>query len=100
MPSLFERALAKADQAISSVMMSDWEIGGVNYPAVFDETPRMMEGLVMSDDPRVNGTERTLTLYRTSGYKPKIGHIAEQGSRRFAVKAFRFRDGLIELQLE
>ena len=101
MPNLFEQALAQADQAIAGVVMSNWEIGGVFYPAVFDETPRMMDGLITpSDELRINGTDRTLTLFRTSGYKPKINHIAQQGDKRYLVKAFRFQDGLILLQLE
>lgn len=100
MPSPFDLALAKADRVIGGVMMSEWQIGGENYPAVFDESPRMFEGILTNDETRINGTDRSLTLYRTSGYKPKVNHIAEQGENRYLVKAFSFQDGLIILQLE
>lgn len=100
MSSPFEAAIAQVDKVIADVMMSKWQIGGEEYLAVLDESPRLMEALITRDDPRVNGTERTLTLFKSSGYKPKLNHIAEQGSKRYMVKSFGFQDDLIVLQVE
>ena len=100
MLSPFQVAMGQADQTIQGVMMSDWKIDGVLYPAVLDETPRIMDTLLSRDEPRVNGTERTLTLFQSSGYKPKINHIVQQGAKRYIVKAFSFQDDLIILQVE
>lgn len=100
MSSPFEVAIAQADKVIADVMMSKWQIGGEEYLAVLDESPRLMEALITRDELRVNGTERTLTLFKSSGYQPKLNHIAQQGSKRYMVKSFGFRDDLIVLQVE
>ena len=100
MSSPFDAVLAQADNLIAGVMMSKWQIGDGEYLAVLDEAPRLMEALITREEPRVNGTERTLTLFKSSGYKPKLNHIAQQGSKRYMVKSFGFQDDLIVLQVE
>lgn len=96
MPSLFDKALAQADAVISSVMMSAFIIGGKRYQAVLDEAPNLMS----YEDNRVNGTTRTLTMFKSSGYLPKLGDIVKQGRAEYIVRGFGFSDGLIVLQLE
>ena len=66
--SPFDDALAQADKVISDVMMSVYVINGKEYKAVLDEEPRVMGG--GGDDYLINGTTRTLTLFKSSGYKP------------------------------
>lgn len=96
MPSLFDKALAQADAVISSVMMSAFIIGGKRYQAVLDEAPNLMS----YEDNRVNGTTRTLTMFKSSGYSPKLGDIVKQGRVEYIVRGFSFSDELIVLQLE
>lgn len=96
MPSLFDKALAQADAVISSVMMSAFIIGGKRYQAVLDEAPNLMS----YEDNRVNGTTRTLTMFKLSGYSPKLGDIVKQGRVEYIVRGFSFSDELIVLQLE
>lgn len=100
MPSVFEQALSQADKAIESVMMSEWAINGKPYPAVFDEAPRIMEGFHSHEDQALNGTLRTLTLYRTSGYKPRLDDKVVGNGKKYLLKSYHFVDGLIVLQLE
>lgn len=96
MPSLFDKALAQADAVISSVMMSAFIIGGKRYQAVLDEAPN----LISYEDNRVNGTTRTLTMFKSSGYSPKLGDVVKQGRVEYIVRGFSFSDELIVLQLE
>ena len=96
MPSRFDKALAQADAVISSVMMSAFIIGGKRYQAVLDEAPNLMS----YEDNRVNGTTRTLTMFKSSGYSPKLGDIVKQGRAEYIVRGFSFSDELIVLQLE
>ena len=96
MPSLFDKALAQADAVISSVMMSAFIIGGKRYQAVLDEAPNLMS----YEDNRVNGTTRTLTMFKSSGYSPKLGDIVKQGRAEYIVRGFGFSEELIVLQLE
>lgn len=96
MPSLFDKALAQADAVISSVMMSAFIIGGKRYQAVLDEAPNLMS----YEDNRVNGTTRTLTMFKSSGYSPKLGDVVKQGRTEYVVRGFSFSDELIVLQLE
>lgn len=96
MPSLFDKALAQADAVISSVMMSAFIIGGKRYQAVLDEAPNLMS----YEDNRVNGTTRTLTMFKSSGYSPKLGDVVKQGRAEYIVRGFGFSDELIVLQLE
>lgn len=96
MPSLFDKALTQADAVISSVMMSAFIIGGKRYQAVLDEAPNLMS----YEDNRVNGTTRTLTMFKSSGYSPKLGDIVKQGRVEYIVRGFSFSDELIVLQLE
>lgn len=101
MSSPFEQALAKADKAITEIMMSPWLIEGVPYPASYDEEPQRFEGILQpNEEYRVNGTKRTLTLFKGCGYRPHVGDRVEQGNKQFIVKAFNFIDQLIVLQLE
>ncbi|MBE2898088.1 phage tail protein [Pasteurellaceae bacterium 20609_3] len=101
MPSPFDEALAHADVVISDTMMSPWQIGGEEYPAVFDESPHLFEGIVQyHEEYRVNGTKRTLTLFKASGYRPQVGHLATQGDKQFVVKVVEYQDQLIILHLE
>lgn len=96
MPSLFDKALAQADAVISSVMMSAFIIGGKRYQAVLDEAPNLMS----YEDNRVNGTTRTLTMFKSSGYSPKLGDVVKQGRAEYIVRGFSFSDELTVLQLE
>lgn len=100
MPSLFEQAFAKADSVIERVMMSEWLINGKPYPATYDEAPHIMEGLHVSDEQALNGTLRTLTLFRSSGYKPRLDHKVVQGEKKYLVKSYHYIDQMIVLQLE
>lgn len=96
MPSVFDKALSKADSVIGSVMMSAFIINGKRYQAVLDESPNLMS----YEDNRVNGTTRTLTLFKSSGYLPKLGDLIKQGRAEYTVGGFSFNDELIILQLE
>lgn len=101
MPSLFEQALANADKTIENVMMREWLINGKPYQATYDETQHIFNGLHRSDDVAVNGTEYTLTLFRSSGYKPRVNDkVVGANKKKFLVKAYHFIDQLIVLQLE
>lgn len=100
MPSLFEQALLLADQTITQTMMSQWLINNKPYPATYDEAPHIMEGLHSSEDQALNGTLRTLTLFRTSGYKPRLDDRVVGNGKKYLVKSYHFVDGMIVLQLE
>lgn len=97
--SPFDVAIAQADKVISDVMMSVYVINGKKYKAVLDETPKVMGGNY-SDDYLINGTTRTLTLFRSSGYKPKLGDVITASNAKYVVRGFSFEDGKIVLQLE
>lgn len=99
MPSPFEDALAKADSVISEVMLSVFVINGKRYKAVLDEAPNLM-GSDYRDDHLINGTTRTLTLFKSSRYQPKAGDVVKQRDREYVVRGFSFVDDLIVLQLE
>nr|DAI52883.1 MAG TPA: ATP-binding sugar transporter [Bacteriophage sp.] len=96
--SPFDDALAQADKVISDVMMSVYVINGKEYKAVLDEEPRVMGG--GGDDYLINGTTRTLTLFKSSGYKPKLGDVITASNAKYVVRGFSFEDGKIVLQLE
>lgn len=100
MSSPFEQALAQADQTISQIMMSEWLINNQPYPATFDETPRIMEGFHSSEEQALNGTLRTLTLFRSSGYKPRLDDRVTGNGKKYLVKSYHLVDGMIVLQLE
>lgn len=100
MPSVFDAALSQADKAIESVMMSQWLINGKPYSATYDEAPRIMEGFHSQEEQALNGTLRTLTLFRTSGYKPRLDDRVAGNGKKYLVKSYHFVDGLIVLQLE
>lgn len=102
MPSPFDQAMATADQTIQATMMSEWLIGGKPYPAIYDEAPAVFDGIhIRNETPKViNGTERTLTLFRTSGYKPKLDDRVSGNGKKYLVKSYHFVDQLIVLQLE
>lgn len=99
MSSPFDNALTRADNVITDVMMSVYVINGKKYKAVLDETPKVMGGNY-SDDYLINGTTRTLTLFRASGYKPKLGDVITTKNSEYVVRGFSFEDGKIVLQLE
>lgn len=99
MSSPFDNALTRADNVITDVMMSVYVINGKKYKAVLDETPKVMGGNY-SDDYLINGTTRTLTLFRSSGYKPKLGDVITIKTSEYVVRGFSFEDGKIVLQLE
>ena len=100
MPSPFEQALSLADQTIAQTMMSEWLINNKPYPANYDEAPRIMEGLHSYEEQALNGTLRTLTLFRTSGYKPRLDDKVVGNGKKYLVKSYHFVDGMIVLQLE
>ncbi|WGE69896.1 phage tail protein [Actinobacillus equuli subsp. haemolyticus] len=100
MCSPFEQAMEQADQVIMAMMMSEWQIQGQPYPAVYDESPKVFEGLHFNEDTAINGTARTLTLYRSSGYKPRIGDEAVREGKVFFVKSYYYQDNLLILRLE
>ena len=79
-------------------MMSVYVINGKEYKAVLDEEPRVMGG--GGDDYLINGTTRTLTLFKSSGYKPKLGDVITASNAKYVVRGFSFEDGKIVLQLE
>ena len=97
--SPFDDALAQADKVISDVMMSVYVINGKKYKAVLDESPKLMSGN-HTDDYLINGTTRTLTLFKASGYKPKLGDIITSSTEEYVVRGFSFEDKKIVLQLE
>lgn len=96
--SPFDVAIAQADKVISDVMMSVYVINGKKYKAVLDEEPRVMGG--GGDDYLINGTTRTLSLFKSSGYKPKLGDVITASNAKYVVRGFSFEDGKIVLQLE
>ena len=96
--SPFDVAIAQADKVISDVMMSVYVINGKKYKAVLDEEPRVMGG--GGDDYLINGTTRTLTLFKSSGYKPKLGDVITASNAEYIIRGFSFEDGKIVLQLE
>lgn len=98
--SPFDEALAQADKVISDVMMSVYVINGKKYKAVLDESPKLMSGNYYTDDYLINGTTRTLTLFKASGYKPKLGDIIISSTEEYVVRGFSFEDKKIVLQLE
>ncbi|AHG87325.1 bacteriophage tail protein [Bibersteinia trehalosi USDA-ARS-USMARC-190] len=100
MSSPFEQAMAAADQTIQQTMMSEWLIGGKPYPATYDEAPAVFEGLHSRDERAIHGTERTLTLFRASGYKPRLDDRVSGNGKKYLVKSYHFVDQLIVLQLE
>ncbi|MGY6072892.1 phage tail protein [Actinobacillus pleuropneumoniae] len=102
MSSLFDVALSGADNTILNTMMSDWEINGVIYPAVFDESQRTMDGILSQDELSAagQGTSRVLTLYRSTGYKPRVGDTVSRGVKSYFVKSYYYEDGLIYVRLE
>lgn len=95
--SPFDVAIAQADKVISDVMMSVYVINGKKYKAVLDEEPRVMGG---GDDYLINGTTRTLALFKSSGYKlkPRTTYLALDAV--ITSPSFGFEDGKIVLQLE
>ena len=97
--SPFDDALAQADKVISDVMMSVYVINGKKYKAVLDESPKLMSGNY-TDDYLINGTTLTLTLFKGSGYKPKLGDIITSSTEEYVVRGFSFEDKKIVLQLE
>ena len=97
--SPFDDALAQADKVISDVMMSVYVINGKKYKAVLDESPKLMNGNY-TDDYLINGTTHTLTLFKASGYKPKLGDIITSSTEEYVVRGFSFEDKKIVLQLE
>ena len=99
MSSPFDNALTRADNVITDVMMSVYVINGKKYKAALDETPKVMGGNY-SDDYLINGTTRTLILFRASGYKPKLGDVITTKTGEYVVRGFSFEDGKIVLQLE
>ena len=96
--SPFDVAITQADKVISDVMMSVYVINGKKYKAVLDEEPRVMGG--GGDDYLINGTTRTLALFKSSGYKPKLGDVITASNAKYVVRGFSFEDGKIVLQLE
>lgn len=92
--------MAAADQTIQQTMMSEWLIGGKPYPAAYDEAPAIFNGLRGSDDRAIQGTERTLTLFRHSGYKPRLDDRVAGNGKKYLVKSYHYVDQLIVLQLE
>ena len=76
--------------------MSAFTINGKRYQAVLDESPNLMQ----YEDNRINGTTPTLTLFKSSGYQPKMGDLIKQGRAEYIVRGFNFNDELIILQLE
>ncbi|OOF68293.1 hypothetical protein BKG89_08030 [Rodentibacter caecimuris] len=99
MPSPFDNALTKADSVITEVMLSVFLINGKRYKAVLDESPNLM-GDSYRDDHLINGTTRTLTLFKRAGYKPRLGDVVTQREQSYIVRGFSFVDDLIVLQLE
>ena len=81
-----------ADKVITDVMMSVYVINGKEYKAVLDETPKEMEPM--------NGVYRTLTMFKSSGYKPKKGDKTTINGVDYVVTGFTFNSGTIMLQLE
>ncbi|MDP8051049.1 phage tail protein [Pasteurella atlantica] len=100
MPSEFDTLLKQTDSSIEKIIMAECVINGEKYSATYDENPTMAEFLSRGDEPRINGTERALTLFRSSGYKPKAGHQVKVNERNYVVQSYAFQDGLIILQLE
>ena len=92
MPSPFDVAISQADKVISDVMMSVYVINGKEYKAVLDELPKEVEP--------INGVYRTLTLFKSSGYKPKKNDRVMINNIEYIVSGFSFNSGTIILQLE
>lgn len=96
MPSVFDNVFMRAEQTITHTMMNEWLIQNQPYQAVLDEDPNLMS----EADYRINGTVRTLTLFKSTGYKPKLGHKVNRGKESYLVRGFSFVDNTIVLQLE
>ncbi|WP_257824180.1 hypothetical protein [Aggregatibacter actinomycetemcomitans] len=92
MSSLFDDALAEADSVITDVMMSVYVINGKKYKAVLDEIPKDMEPM--------SGIYRTLTLFKSSGYKPRKNDRVTIKGVDYVVTGFTLNSGTIMLQLE
>lgn len=92
MLSPFDEALAQADNVITDVMMSAYVINGKKYKAVLDEIPKEMEPM--------SGIYRTLTLFKTSGYKPRKNDRVTIKGVDYVVTGFTFNSGTIMLQIE
>lgn len=100
MSSPFELAMVAADRDIQNVMMSEWLIRGNPYLATYDEGAKMFEGIHTSEESAMNGTARTLTLFRSSGYKPRINDQVERDNKVFFVKSWYYEDDLLIIRLE
>lgn len=90
--SPFDVAISQADKVISDVMMSVYAINGKKYKAVLDEVPKEFEP--------INGIYRTLTLFKSSRYKPKKNDRVTINNIEYIVSGFSFNSGTIILQLE
>lgn len=99
MSSLFDDALQKIDSVIGRTMMNEWFINGKPFNAVYDEAARVFEGL-HTEDTLMNGTARTLTLFKASGYKPRINDQVERNGKVFFVKSYYYEDDLLIVRLE
>ncbi|MGF7433130.1 hypothetical protein [Pasteurella bettyae] len=100
MSSPFDLALAQADATIEQTIMTGYVINGTTYQAVYDEIPREIDPTGYSGSLALNGSYRTLTLFKTQGYKPKRGDVVEINSKRYAITGFGYRDGYLILQVE
>lgn len=100
MPSIFDLALQQADRIIAQTMMSTYQINGVDYQAVYDETPREMDPAGYSSNMALNGAYRTLTLFTSQGYQPKRGDKAIIDGKQYTVTGFAYQDGYLILQVE
>lgn len=100
MPSPFDVALAQADSVIARTIMSEYMINGKLYQAVYDEIPREIDPTGYSGALALNGAYRTLTLFKTQGYRPKRGDVVVINGKRYGVTGFGYRDGYLVLQVE
>lgn len=102
MRSPFDESLEQADDTILSTMMSDFEINGAIYPAVYDEENRTMEGILSANElsTAAQSTARRLTLFRKSGYKPRVGDEVSKNGKTYFVKSYYYEDGLLILRIE
>ena len=100
MPSPFDVALTQADATIQQVIMSEYKINGKPYQAVYDEIPREIDPTGYSGSLALNGSYRTLTLFKTQGYKPRREDVVMIDGKRYGVTGFGYRDGYLVLQVE
>lgn len=100
MPSPFDLALAQADSVIARTIMSEYMINGKPYQAVYDEVPREFDQVGSNSNWALNGSYRTLTLFKTRGYKPKRGDVVMIEGKRYGVTGFGYHDGYLVLQVE